>query len=121
MKGHNQNKYLQNYIKLSMLTHTEWTEYRINLGRKNLVCDPGFATESLNLPMGQCLCLPGGIVLGGHSLMGNAASGPGVVIPGLTGCYGLFTPATATDLTQDPAGNAKFAWRFPVSLCWVTV
>lgn len=83
MKGHNQNKYLHNYIKSNNLTPTEWTEYRINLGRKDLVCDPGFATES---PEPACVSgsLPARGCCAGWTLCGgNCCPEPGVVIPGL--------------------------------------
>lgn len=111
MKGHNQNKYLHNYIKSHNPTHAEWTEYRVNLGGKNLVCAPGFAAESLNVPVCQGLCQPGGVgVLGEHSLMGSAASGPGVAIPGLDWVLWIIPHLTQGQiLTQDPAESAKSA------------
>lgn len=81
MKGHNQNKYLHNYIKSSNPTHAGWTECRIKLGRKDLALQ----LSLLNVPVCQGPCQPGGVL--GHSVMGR---GQGLSFLVCTGCYGLF-------------------------------
>lgn len=100
MKGHNQNKYLHNYIKSNNLTPTEWTEYRINLGRKDLVCDPGFATES---PEPACVsgslpargCCAGGTLCDGNCCLRARCCHSWFGL----GAMDYSTLATVTDLT----------------------
>lgn len=49
-------------------------------------------------------------MLGEHSLMGSAASGPGVAIPGLDWVLWIIPHLTQGQiLTQDPAESAKSA------------
>lgn len=73
MKGHNQNKYLHNYIKSNNPTHAEWTECRIKLGRKDL---------ALQLSP-ECACVPGSLPARRGAWTLCDGKGPGVVIPGL--------------------------------------
>lgn len=101
MKGHNQNKYLHNYIKSNNLTHAEWTECRIELGRKDLVCDPGSAAESP-----ECACVSGSLPARRGGCAGwTLCDGKGCLEA--RGCHSSFalrvmdysTPATGTGLT----------------------